>query len=75
MVDYSIKKTEVELKKENIDVWHYEDILKDLLNELKKGTEKLKKGCIGKEDDVLLRILSGMIRRQMIAKEIFKGRK
>jgi len=72
VADYSVKITEKELKKYNIEVWRYEKILKDLLKELKNDAETREKGRTGKEEDTLLRILSDMIRRKMITKEVFK---
>jgi hypothetical protein len=67
VVDYSVKKTEEELKKHGIEIWKYEDILKKLLKKLKEEQERLqKKGRIGKEEDVLLRVFSDMVRRNLI---------
>jgi hypothetical protein len=47
--------------------------LKKLLKKLKEEQERLqKKGRIGKEEDVLLRIFSDMVRRNLINEEIIK---
>jgi len=73
VVDYSVKKIEEELKKNSIEIWKYENILKKLLKKLKEEQEKLqKKGRIGKEEDVLLRIFSDMVRRSLINEEIIR---
>jgi hypothetical protein len=47
--------------------------LKKLLKKLKEEQERLqKKGWRGKEEDVLLRIFSDMVRRNLINEEIIK---
>ena len=72
VVDYSVKKTEEELKKNGIEVWKYMDILKKLLKKLKKEQERLPQGRIGKEEDTLLRIFSDMVRRGLINEKIIE---
>jgi len=73
VVDFSVKKTEQELRKKNVEVWNYKDILNKLLKKLKAEQEKLIKekgqGRIGKEEDALLRIFSDMIRRRLLNEE------
>jgi hypothetical protein len=73
VVDASVKETEEELKKKDIEVWNYKDILNKLLKKLKTEQEKLIKekgqGRIGKEEDTLLRIFSDMIRRGLLNEE------
>jgi hypothetical protein len=67
VVDCSVKKTEEKLKEKGIEIWKYEDILKKLLEKLKEEQKRSqKKGLIGKEEDVLLRIFSDMVRRNLI---------
>lgn len=65
VVDYSIKSLEDKLEKNGIEIWHYKDILSDLLEILKKEitTRQSQKGkaIIGREEDILLRVLSDMI--------------
>ena len=76
VVDHSVIKTEEKLKKYGIDIWHYEDKLKELLRHLKEKDDDYKeKGQRGKEEDTLLRIIADMIRRRMISKEIFNDKK
>jgi len=76
VVDASVKKTEEELKKKGIEVWNYKSIFNKLLKKLKAEQEKLIKekgqGRIGKEEDVLLRIFSDMIRRGLLNEEELK---
>jgi len=76
VVDASVKKTEKSLKNNNIEVWDYKDVLKKLLKKLKDAQEKITKekgqGRIGKEEDVLLRIFSDMIRRNIISTKTFE---
>ncbi len=63
------KKTEEELENNGIEVWKYEEKLKELLEKLRSEQKELAKkrqGRIGKEEDTLLRILSDMIRRGII---------
>jgi len=76
VVDTTVKETEKGLKNKGIETWNYKDVLKKLLKKLKKEQEKIVKekgqGRIGKEEDVLLRIFSDMIRRKIISQEIFK---
>jgi len=76
VVDYSVKKTEEGLKMAGIEVWNYKDMLNKLLKKLKdeqeKRTEEKGKNYIGKEEDILLRIFSDMLRREIIKKEIFE---
>lgn len=66
LVDFTVKKAEELLKKHNIEIWHYKEILIGLLKELENDVKKREKGRIGMEEDVLLRILSDMIRRGII---------
>jgi len=67
VVDISVKETEEVLKNNGIEIWKYEDILKKLLEKLKEEQKRLQeKGLIGKEEDVLLRIFSDMVRRNLI---------
>ncbi len=70
VVNTSIRKTEKKLRESGIEVWSYKDILNKLLKELKNEQKTLKEekgpGIIGKEEDILLRILSDMINREII---------
>jgi len=53
-------------------VWNYKNILCKLLKKLKAEQEELKvkgEGLIGKEEDILLRIFSDMIRRRLLKEE------
>ncbi len=72
IVDVSVKKIDKKLKEKGIEVWYYKDILKKLLVELKEEQSKLDRGRIGKEEDVLLRILSDMLRQNLINKKKIK---
>jgi len=73
IVDSSIKKTEGTLKDKGIKICHYKDILNMLLEKLENEQEKIKKekgrDRIGKEEDVLLRVLIDMIGRNMIERK------
>lgn len=66
LVDASVKKIEEGLRKKDVEVWNYKDILNKLLKKLKVEQEQLKEGRIGKEEDVLLRVFSDMVRRGLI---------
>jgi len=66
VVDYSVRKIEEGLKRNEIEVWKYEDILKKLLKKLNEEQKRLLPGRIGKEEDTLLRIFSDMVRRKLI---------
>mgnify|MGYP000694383992 CR=1 FL=1 len=76
VVDESVKKIEEKLKERGIKVWHYKCILNKLLKKLKAQQMGLIKekgqGLIGKEEDVLLRIFSDMLRRGLIDEEKLK---
>jgi len=70
VVDSSVKKTENALKEKGIETWSYKDVLDKLLkklqNEQKEITKEKGQGRIGKEEDVLLRVFSDMMRRNII---------
>lgn len=70
VVDTPIQITVQKLKENNIEIWLYEDLLTKILQKIQKEQEKMnKKGRIGKEDDLLLRVLADLIRRDFIKKE------
>jgi len=70
VVDYSIKSLEDKLKEGGIEIWHYKDILAELLEILKKEikTRQSQKGkaIIGREEDTLLRVLSDLIIKEIL---------
>lgn len=72
VVDWTVKQTEKELIKRNIEVWLYKDILKELLEMIQNEQKTMKKGHIGKEEDTLLKIFSDMLRQELIDKEKIK---
>lgn len=70
VVDTPVQITVQKLKENGIEIWLYEDLLIKILQKLQKEQEKMnKKGRIGKEDDLLLRVLTDLIRRDFIKKE------
>ena len=70
VVDYSVKILEDKLEKDGIEIWHYKDILAELLEILKKEikTRQSQKGkaIIGREEDTLLRVLSDLIIKEIL---------
>ena len=70
VVDYSIKNLEDKLKEDGIEIWHYKEILSELLEILKKEitTRQSLKGktIIGREEDTLLRVLSDLIIKEIL---------
>jgi len=58
------------LKEDGIEIWHYKEILSELLDILKKEitTRQSQKGkaIIGREEDTLLRVLSDLIIKEIL---------
>jgi hypothetical protein len=66
VVDSSIKKTADSLKKLGIDVWDYHCVLDELIRILKSESDEKSSNIMGKEEDVLLRILFDLVREDLL---------
>ncbi|MBC8525443.1 MAG: hypothetical protein H8D22_01030 [Candidatus Cloacimonetes bacterium] len=66
IIDYTVKKAESILRKNEIMIFYYSDLLKELLKILKSGEARK-----GKEDDAIIRLLCAMIDKKMINPKIF----
>lgn len=67
IVDFSVPAVDKKLRAAGIEVLYYKEILKKLLGWLEDGPESRRKG---KEDDMVIRLLVGMLQYGVIREDI-----